>query len=371
MRCWIELDSDALIHNFKIIKQQSSPAEPMLVVKSNAYGHGLQQIYEILKKTDASCLAVNYGYEGIKLREIGFTGRLLVVGPPDPAMIAVYAQHKLEIILGDFEFLTEWQRSKTKPNAHLKIDSGMSRQGFLPDVINKVIERIKKDKNHVVGICSHFANVEDVLEHDYANRQLQAFVGCYERCCSMGLDLDAHIASSASALIMPESRFRFARTGISLYGFWPSSKTRLSFLQKNNDVAPLKPVLTWLTRISSIKIVKAKQYIGYGCSFRAQQDMIVAVLPVGYYEGYPRLAGEKNSYVLIKGQRCSIVGRICMNMMMIDISHIPSCEVGEKVTLIGDYGDETIHAEEVAAWAETIHYEIVTGLNPEIPRFIK
>jgi alanine racemase len=180
-----------------------------------------------------------------------------------------------------------------------------------------------------------------------------------------------HAASSASSLLMRDSHFDLVRLGISLYGVWPSPMTKVSYLQLNSKVADLKPVLSWKTEITTLKKVHAGQYIGYGCTYRANHEMDIAVLPVGYNEGYPRIAGESPAYVLIKGQRCPIVGRICMNMMMVDVTHVSKkLIIGDEVVLIGPSGDETVSAADIATWSKTIHYELFSKLHPAIPRHV-
>lgn len=370
MRCYIELDANALKTNYKILSEASAPAILIPVVKSNAYGHGLKETVSILDELRPPWLAVNYINEGLELRSFGYSGRVMVVGPPEPKSIEVAAKSNIEVIIGDFDFLKAWKERKIRPTAHIKIDTGMSRQGFLPEQSGKVIEQLKGFKSQVYGISSHFANVEDVLAHDYANQQLSGFRHALEQFAAAGFKLSPHMASSASTLLLDDSLFDYTRVGISMYGFWPSSKTKLSYLQTKQKVAALEPVLSWKTEVSSIKSVKKGHYVGYGCTFKATHDMTIAVLPVGYYEGYPRLAGEKGSYVIYHGERCPIVGRVCMNMMMIDVSHIDHPKVGQVVTLIGKDGSELVKAEDIADWAETIHYELVTCLNPAIPRHI-
>jgi alanine racemase len=223
--------------------------------------------------------------------------------------------------------------------------------------------------DRAVGIATHFANVEDVLDHEYGAKQLDAFTRVLEIFASRGIKLLRHAASSASSLLLAESTFDLCRVGISLYGVWPSTLTRLSYLQKFSRVPELKPVLSWRCRLMTVKEIQAGQFVGYGCTFRAVKDMKIGVLPVGYYEGLPRVVGDSQSYVLLHDKRCPIVGRICMNMTMIDLSHV-SAEVGDIVTLIGKDESEEIHAGQFADWAKTIHYEIFTHLNAVMPRRI-
>lgn len=342
------------------------------VLKSNAYGHGLSEIYQILASAKPEWIGVNYLSEAETLRQLGYQGRILVVGPIHPDASHKAFQLQTDIFLSEESTLQKWLETADaeKPRAHLKIDTGMSRQGFLPEQAEELIRRLAPHRNKLVGICSHFSNVEDVLEQDYANQQLAAFDRTAQSFKNAGFTLLSHIAASSSALIMQSSRFDLIRIGISIYGLWPSRATQLSFLQSFGKLVELAPVLSWKTEVAIVRHIHAGQFIGYGCTYKALRDMTIAVLPVGYYEGYPRLASNRG-YVLIQGQRCPIVGRICMNMMMVDISHVGAVKTNDSVTLIGKDGSEHIEAAHIGEWAETIHYEIVTQLNPAIPRRVR
>jgi len=368
---WIELNPDNLRQNFRIFSQVVGPDKLVIVLKSNAYGHGLAQVYEILKKESPQWIAVNYVEEGAELRALGFQGRIMVVGPFLPEQMTEASRQKLELFLGHKEGLSAWLAAASKPDVHIEFDTGMSRQGFRPEDAANVAEKLKAHKTQVRGICMHFSNVEDVTEHEYAKLQMQRFSNARTEFIARNFKLMAHAASSASALILDESRFDLNRVGISLYGFWPSQATKISYKQLHGQLVDIKPALAWRTKITSINNVAQGQYIGYGCTYRTGHDMRVAVLPVGYFEGYPRMASGSQAYVLIKGNRCPIVGRICMNMMMVDITHAPqSIEVGDIVTLIGQDLSEFIGASDVAAWAQTIHYELLSRIHPAIERRI-
>ncbi len=371
MHTWIELSRKAVQKNFQIFSKLAHKKQVVApVLKANAYGHGLAEVYDCLKSQKLTWICVNYVFEGVQIRRLGFKGRIMVVGPVLREECRTAHKHKLEIFLRDFESLAWWKAATAKPRVHLKFDTGMNRQGFLSGDEKRVIDLLSPHKALVVGIATHFANVEDVLEHEYADLQLQRFTAAAQAFEKAGFKVLRHAASSASALLLPKSRSDIARIGISLYGQWPSQATRLSFLQTYDKVAPLQPVLSWRTKIATLKSVRAGEYIGYGCTFRAVAAMRVAVLPVGYYEGLPRLIGNDQSYVLIQGQRCKIVGRICMNMMMVDVTHLRHATVGDVATLIGKDGKETLAASDVAHWAQTIHYELLTRLHPDIPRRI-
>ena len=374
----IEISKSALIHNVELFKKIAGNAKIGLVLKSNAYGHGLKEIYQILseaqeKKLLADCyLITNYFCEAKELRDLGYAGKLLIVGPVPTNDLEKYyqdsAKEKIELTISCKESLAAWLTCSVKPDIHIKFDTGMSRQGFFTDEAAKIATKIVPFKSNVIGVCTHFANVEDVLEHDYADQQLIKFDCAYKAFKDKGLHVMRHTASSASCLILEKSRFDLCRIGISLYGMWPSKATRLSFLQTFNQVAELQPVLSWKTNVMTVKTVKSGQFIGYGCTVRAVQDMKIAVIPVGYFEGFPRIASDARSYVLMNGSRCPIVGRVCMNMMMADVSHLSSANVGDLVTLIGTDGNESISANDLAGWAQTINYELLSRLNPSIPR---
>jgi alanine racemase len=367
VRCRIILDREALKHNYLTFKNLTSPSIAIPIVKSNAYGHGLKEVYTALKELSPPWFGVNYITEAEELRTLGFKGRIMVVGPIAAAQVSRAGELDLDIFLVERLMLNEWFTLKNKPRAHLKIDTGMSRQGFLPETLDEILPDLKKNQDRLVGLCSHFSNVEDVLDQTYALQQLATFERVSKRMKDEGFDLMEHISASSSALIMPKARFAISRIGISLYGLWPSRTNQLSFMQSQSEKIELKTAMRWMTEVAIVKKVNSGQFIGYGCTYKALRNMTIAVLPVGYYEGYPRIASNRG-HVLIQGEQCPIVGRICMNMMMVDITHLSNIEVGTAVTLIGRDGTETIEASNIGDWAETIHYEIVTQLNPAIPK---
>jgi len=368
---WIEISAANLRHNFRVFAEVIGKARLAPVLKSNAYGHGFAESYEILSAEKPDWIAVNYVEEGARLRRLGFAGRIMVVGPFVPDEMATATMEKLEIFLGHEEGLAAWLAAKEKPLLHIEFDTGMSRQGFHPEDAENIAAKLEIHKGHVRGVCMHFANVEDVTEHDYARIQLQRFELAKKAFVSRSFEFIAHSASSASTLILDDSRLDLSRIGISLYGFWPSQATRISYKQLQGRLVELKPVLSWRTKITSINRVAQGQYIGYGCTFKARHEMTIAVIPVGYFEGYPRIASGSQAYVLIHGQRCPIVGRICMNMMMIDVTDIKSqVRVEDLVTMIGQDQSECITSGDVATWSETIHYELLARLNPTIERRI-
>jgi alanine racemase len=368
VRTWIEIEPNALKANYRAFCQLVGKSKVMPVVKANAYGHGLDLVASILFEENPDQLGVNYAMEGARLRELGFVGTILVLGPIFPDDLTIAAKFNLEVMLAGPEILRSWIEKTTRPKAHLKFDTGLSRQGFLSTEAANLASQLAPMTKDLVGICTHFANVEDVLEHEYALNQLVEFEVARQAFLGGSFRLKAHAASSASALLLPASHYDFCRVGISLYGLWPSKSSRLSFLQTHQSLLDLQPVLSWKAGISTIKHIKSGRFIGYGCTYRAVKDMTLAVIPVGYYEGFPRIASNHGAYTLIRGQRCPLIGRISMNMMIVDVSHVDGICDSDTVTLLGRDGQETISATDFADWAQTIHYEALTRLNAIIPR---
>lgn len=375
MRSVVQIDGNALRHNLRVFRQIVKAAEVSPVLKGNAYGHGLTETYQALT-TDGQehlpSITVNYPYEAHHLRTLGYKGRVFIVGPVDTLGMSTAEAASAEVVVGDEATLLQWldRKESDRPKIHVKIDTGMGRQGFLADEAPRIASILGDLKHEVVGVASHFANVEDVTDHAYAHKQMARFRGAVQVFADAGFNFAAHIGASASTLLLFDSHFDMVRVGISLYGLWPSALTRLSYLQEHRGLADLKPVLSWLTEIATVKRIPKGEFIGYGCTFRSVAAMKIAILPVGYYEGYPRLAGEKGAYVLVAGSRCGIIGRICMNMMMIDVTHLDNVVAGAPVVLVGQQGSEVLAAETLAGWAETIHYELLSCLNHAIPRVV-
>lgn len=372
MRCLIEIRRKHLLANLEAFRVRCPDSLIAPVVKSNAYGHGLREIVAILQESPSlPWLCVNYLAEAQTLRNaLGYPGRILIVGPLAARDIPTAAALDADLVVGHEPLLQAWEQASSKPRLHLKIDTGMSRQGFWPENLPALMQRLAANQTGIAGICTHFANVEDVLKFDYPLLQLAKFRSACELFCNAFPKAIRHASSSASSLILPESRLDLCRVGISLYGQWPSELTRVSYLQQNSALLSLSPVLSWKTEVDSLKDIAKGSYVGYGCTFRAPQAMRLAILPLGYAEGYPRLAGENKAHVLLQGSRCQIIGRICMNMMMIDVSHLDQVRPGEEVTLIGQDGEEILTGADLGDKSRTIDYEILSRLHPDIPKRI-
>ena len=371
MHSWVEIDSKALIQNYTFFCNLVGKQRLIPVLKANAYGHGMLQVYQCLKSTGLQAgLAVNYLCEAMELRKDGFSGRIIIVGPLLADELETSYTAGVEITIGCPILLAAWIRTTRRSKVHVKFDTGMGRQGFDPEKAPELAKTLKPWWHLVAGVSTHFANVEDVSDTSYACHQLERLRFAAKAFIREGFRVVTHAASSASSMLLKESHLDLCRVGISMYGLWASALTRVSWFKLHPAPLPLRPVLSWRTRVTRVRELGAGEFVGYGCTFRAPSRMQLAVLSVGYFEGYPRLIGEHPAWVLIRGRRCQILGRICMNMMMADTTHLTGLTPGEQATLIGKDGEEEITAETLARWSSTINYEAVTRINPILPRKI-
>ncbi len=373
---WVEVDSEALKHNLYEFRRLIGKKRLLLAtVKANAYGHGLEEVSMVVLKAGADWLGVHSLGEGIRLRQSGLNCPVLVLGyvPLDDLESAV--RHNLRLTVYRMETvqrLARLQPAKGKKiPLHVKVETGTHRQGIPIEVVPPFIKNIKAYPTlKVEGISSHFANIEDTTDHSYARHQLESFQELCKLLEKEGIEIPIkHIACTAAVILFPETFFDMVRVGIGMYGLWPSKETYVSCLLQNREPLSLKPVLSWKTRIAQLKKISRGAYIGYGCTYRTTRETLLAVIPVGYYDGYSR-AFSNISHVLIKGQRAPVRGRIAMDFTMVDVTDISGVKEEDEVVLIGKCEDEKITADALASFAGTINYEIVTRINPLIPRVI-
>ncbi|MDP3965114.1 MAG: alanine racemase [bacterium] len=370
---WIEISQSALEHNLKNFRKLAGRSPLLMpVVKGNAYGHGLAAIAQIVQKQADWLAVVNVG-EALALRQAGVRKKLMVLGFFDPNQISLAVGKN--IVLPVYTLTMAKQISaaaqakrKTFP-VHVKLDVGTSRLGLRPEKTLAFLRQIKKLPGlRIEGAYSHLADSEN-FDQKYTKLQVEIFTKTLELFEEVNIKLRyRHLACSAATLINSQTRFDILRIGIGLYGLWPSIETKKLYEKKFNHFT-LQPVLSWHTRVIQIKQVPKNTFIGYGCSYRARRDTRIAVIPVGYWDGYDRGLSNRGE-VLIRGKRRPVLGRVCMNMLMLDVTDRPNVRVGDIATLIGQQGKESISAEELAEKAQTIHYEIVTRIQPELPRII-
>jgi alanine racemase len=356
----IEIDKSALRDNYQTFAALIEPSLMAPVLKSNAYGHGLNSVYAAIKDFSPPWLCVAYQNEAESLRSMGYKGRILIVAPFTYTQLADLAKLDCDILITHEGLLDEYLNFDKPIRAHIKVDTGLSRQGFLYSEIVKLKAKLRSKP--IVGISTHFANVEDVVDQDFSHEQLRVFNEAYT---ALGIKCLRHSSASAGTLLIPESRFDFCRVGISLYGVWPSEKTRLALLSQYPNVKlNLKPVMQVKSHVDLVKMIPKGSYVGYGCTVKVEKDTKIAVIPFGYYEGLPRVISFSSSaYVLIKGQRCPFLGRISMNMSVVNVSHVSDVKHGDDVTVLGRDGLEHISVDDLASWGDTISYEILTGFR--------
>jgi alanine racemase len=373
---WIELDVESLKHNIVQFRKLLGRERIFLaMVKANAYGHGMIPVAEIALKSGADWLGVNSIEEALILRKNGFTCPILSVGYIPIHKLEQAVKNDIRITVYNIASIKKLgkicQSLSKKAYLHIKVETGTYRQGLNENEIIPFIDQIEKSRGLVIeGVSSHFANIEDTTDHSYAKYQLDRFKDFLAQIENHGIRVPfKHIACSAAVILFPETYFNMARIGIGIYGLWPSNEVYISSLLRKRPRFYLRPVLTWKARIAQVKKVPKGDFIGYGCTYKTSRDTDLAVIPVGYYDGYFRSLSNV-SFVLIKGKRASIRGRVAMNFIMADITDIPGVHVEDPVILIGSEGSDSITADKLASLTGTINYEITARISPHIPRIV-
>jgi len=371
---WVELERGAPDHNLRELRKCAAPeVKVCAVVKANAYGHGLAEMARLLPSAD--WLGVNSLEEGLQIRSLGEQRRVLVMGHVPLAALGEAVAHELDLTLYNTEslealaWLDKARRAGRPIRVHLKVETGTGRQGILLEEIEGFVKKLQAlPGSELVGLSTHFANIEDTLNHGYAEKQGASFQLARERLAALGCAPPlVHTACTAAGILFPETHHAMLRLGIGLYGLWPSRETYLSALLGHRPVPELKPVLSWKTRIAQLKTLPEGSFVGYGCTFKTTRATRLAVLPVGYADGYDRALGN-TAHVLVGGKRAAVIGRVSMNMCMADVTDIPRAGLEEEVVLLGGSGEERISAETLATWAGTINYEVVTRISPLLER---
>lgn len=362
----VEIDLNNIGSNVEIIRSALTPETKYLaVIKANAYGHGAVKVADYLEQRKmADYFAVAIVEEGIQLRENGNKLPILVLGPSQPAYAHEIVQYDLTPAVFTTEMLLALDHAAKaagkKCRFHFKIDSGMNRIGFKShETFLNALETLKKCESLVFeGIFTHFA-VAEIEDPSFTDQQIKTFLSYVELARTAGYSPIVHCANSAGILMRPYSHYDMVRGGIAMYGYHPTGK----FMPESG----LKPVLTFKTQIAYLKTILPGETVSYGRRFTAEKSTLVATLPVGYGDGYKRLLSGKAS-VLIHGKRAPLIGSICMDQCMCDVSDIPNVKIGDEVVLIGQQGEEAVSADELADLVGTISYEILLSISERVPR---
>lgn len=360
MRTWIEIDKKRAKKNYATFRKLIGPkCKLMAVVKSNAYGHSLVDFSLLANDFGVDYFGVDSIVEAERLREVGIKKPILVLGYTVNGKINSAVEKDITLTVADFNTLRIINKLEKKPKVHLKIDTGMHRQGFF---VSEIPEVIKKINFPVDGLYTHFADAKSPSHRKLTIKQCEEFQKAIEIFETNGFNnLIKHASATSGAITFPQAHFDMVRIGIGLYGIWPSEEVKEYY----NDKINLEPILSWKTIVSQIKKLPKNSYVGYGFSEKLKRDSKIAILPIGYWHGYP-YSLSSIGYVSIRKQKAKVLGRVCMDMIMVDITDITGARVGDKVELIGD----TITADEIAKTTKTSPYEIITRINPKIKRII-
>lgn len=371
MKTYIEINSKYLLHNLTVFNEISG-SRIMFVVKANAYGHGLKEVVKITRNLPfIEYYAVDSLPEALVVKTMASDKKVLVVGWVDDAELEELIQNRIEMVVPSLDYWEKVQevsrKLKIDSRVHLKLDTGTSRLGMEIPRLLEILERTSDKRPEIAGIYSHFANIEDTTDHSYARRQLAHFNELLSKIQSK--TILKHFSCSASALLFPETYFDLIRVGISAYGYWPSKQTYISYIEKNKKPIELKPVLSWLSKVAQVKHFEKGKPIGYGLTYQTFSKSKIIVVPVGYYDGYDRKLSNISN-IIVNGVRAPVRGRICMDMMMAEVTHIQDVNVGDRVFLIGVNNDVRVDADYLGELTGTINYEILARINPLIPRII-
>jgi len=364
---WLEVDLEAIAYNVRQIKQLIGPeVEILAVLKADAYGHGAITVARTAINNGVSYCGVASVNEAVRLRDGGINTPILVLGYTPPWLARKAILEGITLTLYDADIARALSRAaidlQRTATVHIKVDTGMGRLGLLPEQVVPFIEEIRSLPGlDLAGIFSHFS-VADDPSLEYTRLQLSRFREVLDNLAEIDVFFRTiHCANSAATLRLPESRFNTVRLGLVMYGLQPSPHVSLP--------AGFRPALTWKTTIAQVKTLPPGSYVSYGNTYQTQGEETIAVIPVGYADGFRR-APTRWQAVLVRGQRAPIVGRVCMDQTMINVSHISNIRVGDEVVLIGRQGEDEISAEEVAGWLGTINYEVVSEILARVPRIV-
>jgi alanine racemase len=362
---WLEVDLEAIVLNLRqAIQIVGDAVQVMVVLKADGYGHGAVRIARTALNNGAHMLAVACLSEGVRLRREGINGPILVLGYTPAWQAREAVLDDITATVFDLDTARAFSRAAgavgRSARVHVKVDTGMGRLGLLPDqVLPFMRQAIGLPGLVVEGMFTHFS-VADEADKTYTYQQLARFDSVLSQLKEAGLHVPIiHAANSAAALTIPRSRFDMVRLGIALYGLSPSNDTSLP--------AGFRPALSFKTRVAQVKLLPPGSCVSYGNTYQTQDEERIAIIPVGYADGFRRAPAHWGS-VLVRGQRAPIVGRVCMDQTMINVTRIPGVRQGDEVVLIGRQGDQAITVEEVAAQLGTINYEVISEILARVPR---
>ena len=369
-RAWIELNLDALRHNVALLRKcVPDGCRLMPAVKANAYGHGAIPIARELNRLGIDCFCVACAAEGIELRKAGITGEILILGYTHPTEFSLLCRYRLTQSVTDYAYAEKMQQSGIRLHVHIAVDTGMHRLGIRCEDIEHIAAVYQMKNLLVDGIFTHLSACDSAAPdcHAFTESQILAFRQVVKALSQEGISCKGiHLLSSYGMLNYPEAAESYVRPGIALYGLFSTEDDTRNL----HELCPLEPVLSLKARVASVRALCSGESVGYGLAFTADHDMQIAVLSIGYADGLPRELSCGNGSVLIDGQRAPIIGRICMDQTLVDVSRIPDVKQGDTAVLIGVSGPERITAGELAGKCHTIANELLSRLGSRLERIM-
>lgn len=378
---WIELDAKALSKNIRYLKKRLGKERTFVsVIKGNAYGHGIEEFIPLAEASGVNHFAVYDAFEAFRaLKAKCRNSNLIILGMVDADQMEWVIANDIAFYVFSIDRLeaaiTAARKAKRKAIIHLELETGMHRTGLEETILPQIITLIKKNSRYLKleGICTHFAGAESIANFSRIQDQLGAFKRLCKNIKKQGLVPQYyHSACSAAALIYPDTLMDLVRFGIAQYGFWPSMETKMKNLLSEElkfTRDPLKTVLSWKTRVMSVKLVERGNFVNYGNAYLATKNMRLATIPIGYYHGYNRSLSNFG-HVLIHGKKADVVGMVNMNMFMVNVTHLPSVKAGDEVVLIGKQGDLQITVASFSELSNMVNYELLARLPYQIPRIV-
>ena len=355
---------EAVRHNVHAIQEKVGNSMVMAVVKANGYGHGMLEVARASLEAGAQWLGIATVDEALALREAGLSAPILILGPTFPDTAEICVANDISVAVGTFDLARALGRAalklRKKARVHIKVDTGMGRFGFWWKDLIPVLSELKKLRGiHLEGTFTHFA-VSDIADPSYTRWQNSNFRRFLEATARAKVRFDIiHAANSGAILQHPDAYYDMVRAGVMLYGMLPDPATR--------PTVPIEPVMTLTTKLVEIRHHPKGRFISYGRTWQTPRKSRIGTLPIGYGDGFSRKFSNRGE-VVIRGRRAPIVGRVCMDQTLVDVTHIPEAEVGDDVLLWGKMGENILKVEEVAQWMETITYEVTCALGPRVPR---
>lgn len=371
-RCWAEVDLSALSHNYRCIRRYMTPGcRYLAIVKADGYGHGAATVATLLQKEGADWFGVATLEEALDLRRQGIYRPILVLGYTDPAAAPILASNTITQTLFSEEYALqlaqEAARADCTVDCHVKIDTGMSRLGFEaenPGTVPLIEKLAAESRLHLTGIFTHFAVADEDTEvsREFTERQFTLFMQVCNRLQAAGVNVGLrHCCNSAGTLLHPDYHLDMCRIGLSQYGLDPEPCMK--------DLLQIRPAMSLYTVVSMVKEIPAGATVSYGRQYTAPSPRRIATVAIGYADGYPRALSNR-AEMLLHGKRAPVVGRVCMDQLMLDVTDIPEARMGDIAVAAGCEGGESITFDDWARWAGTINYEVLCGISKRVPRLI-